>query len=43
MCDRQSETAVADKYVRERILSEGRVELDMSIQYHDTGSENERV
>jgi len=36
-------TAVADKYVRETILSEGRVELDMSIQYRDTGSENERL
>ena len=43
MCDRQSVTAVAAKYVRERILSEGRVEFDVSIQHHDMGSENERL
>ena len=43
MCDRKSVTEAADKYVRERILSEGLVELDVSIQYHDTGSKNERL
>jgi hypothetical protein len=35
-------TEAADKYVRERILSEGLVDLDVSIKYHDTGSENAR-
>jgi hypothetical protein len=43
LCDSQGVTAVAVKYVREMILSEGLAELDMSIQYHDTGSENERL
>ena len=36
-------TEAADKHVREMIPSRGSVDFDVSIQYHDTGSEDARL
>jgi hypothetical protein len=43
LCVRKSVTEAADKHVREMIFSKGLVDFDVSIQYHDTGSENARL